>query len=259
MEETPPMPPPVAQQAPPAPTSLPARLLNVFASPGEVFEEVKRSPTRTGNWLVPALLAAIVGVITVWILFSQPAFMQRMREQWASGYEGMVKQGKMSQAQADGAVATIEKFAAPIGSVSAVAISFVNVFWWALILWLLGKIFLKAKFSFMKAVETAGLATMIGVLGGIVALLLSVNFGKLSGANLDLLLGSSDPKSKLHPLFAVLDIFKIWSVGVMAVGLARLAEVRFMRALLPVAGYWIAWNFFWLSMGMLVQSLMGAK
>src|ERR1022692_2955688 len=253
MDERPPIPetPPMPPQA----TSLAARLLNVFASPGEVFEEVKSGVAAISNWLVPALLSAVVGLIAVIILFSQPAFVQQSREQWASGYEGMVKAGKMSQADADKAVAVIEKFAPPMGCAAAVAISFARVFWWAFVLWLIGLLFLKTKFGYLKAVEVAGLATMISVLGGIVALLLSVNFGKLSGANLDLLLGSSDPKNKLHPLLAVLDVFSFWLVGVMSVGLARLAGVRVARTFMLVAGYWLLLQFALLSLGALAASL----
>jgi hypothetical protein len=251
--ETPPLPPP-----PPPATSLAARFLNVFASPGEVFEEVKNSVASTSNWLVPALLSAAVGVVAVIILFSQPAFVQQAREQWASGYEGMVKAGKMSQADADKAVAILEKFAPPAGCAAAVAVSFARVFWWAFVLWLLGRLFLKTKFSYLKSVEVAGLATMISVLGGIVALLLSINFGKLSGANLDLLLGGSDPKSKLHPLLTVLDVFSFWLVGVMSAGLARLAGVRFAKAFVLVAGYWLLLQFVLLSLGALAAGLMHA-
>lgn len=253
MPETPPMPP-----TPPPATSLAARLLNVFASPGEVFEEVKSGGSSASNWLVPALLSAVVGVVAVIVLFSQPAFVQQAREQWASGYESMVKAGKMSQADADKAVAMIEKFAPPLGCAVAVAVSFVRVFWWAFVLWLLGRLFLKTKFGYLKSVEVAGLATMISVLGGIVALLLSINFGKLSAANLDLLLGGSDPKSKLHSLLAVLDVFSFWLVGVMAAGLARLAGVRFAKAFMLVAGYWLLLQFVLLSLGALAASLMPA-
>jgi len=248
--QTPPLPPP--------PTSLAARLLNVFATPGEVFEEVRNSLTSTGNWLVPALLSAVVGVVTVILLFSQPVFVQHTREQWASGYEGMVKAGKISQTEADKAVGMIEKFAPPLGCVAAVAVGFCRVLWWAFVLWLLGRLCLGTKFTFMKSVEVAGLATMISVLGGLVALLLSVNFGKLSGANLDLLLGGADPKSKLHPLLVVLDVFNFWLVGVMSAGLARLAGVRFGKALFWVVGYWFTLQCVMIAFGLLMTSLMSA-
>ena len=49
-------------EAPPPPAiSLAARLLNVFAIPGEVFAGVRASRISIGNWLVPTLLLVVVG------------------------------------------------------------------------------------------------------------------------------------------------------------------------------------------------------
>ena len=102
--------------------SLPARLLNVFAVPGEVFTEVKSTQSLTSNWLVPAICSAVIGVIASFIIFSQPAVIQQLREQQTKVMEQQVKAGKMTQAQADQAQAIIEKFTGPttmkiIGSV----------------------------------------------------------------------------------------------------------------------------------------------
>lgn len=244
------------------PTSLAARLLNVFATPGEVFEEVKAAPATVSNWLVPALVAAIVGVISVFIVFSQPAMLQQIREQQGKMFDSQVKAGKMSRAEADKALATAEKFMGPTvmkftGSIGAVVVSFVRVFWWAFVLWLIGLVFLKVRFGYLKALEVAGLASMISVLGAIVAVLLTVNFGKASSANLDLAFSTTDPNSKMRPMLAALDIFNFWLVGVMAAGLARLAGVRFARAFLLVMGYWLLLQFVLLSLATLLGGAMG--
>ncbi len=58
-----PEPPPLGTPAPT--TSLAGRLLNVFAAPGEVFEEVKATPPSVANWLVPVIIYAVVGAISV--------------------------------------------------------------------------------------------------------------------------------------------------------------------------------------------------
>ena len=43
-------------------SSLASRLLNVFAAPGDVFEEIRTGTPSTANWLVPLLLACLLGV-----------------------------------------------------------------------------------------------------------------------------------------------------------------------------------------------------
>src|SRR5260221_6341536 len=104
--------PPPPAPAPPA-TSLPARLLNVFAVPGDVFEEIKSSRPSVANWLVPMILMAIVGVISAIVMFSQPAIQQEVREQQSKAIEQRVKGGQMTRAQADQMEAMAEKYMTP--------------------------------------------------------------------------------------------------------------------------------------------------
>src|SRR6266567_4780149 len=113
MEEPPPIqespaPPPV-----PPRTSLVARLLNVFAVPGDVFEEVKTSLFNPSNWLVPLCISVLVGAVSAVVIFSQPAIMQQMREQQAKALDDKVKAGKITQADADKVTAMTEKVMTP--------------------------------------------------------------------------------------------------------------------------------------------------
>src|ERR1039457_44708 len=95
--ETPtPTPTPATPPMPPPATSLGARLLNVFASPAEVFEEVRTAPSTVANWLVPTLLSALVGLVACLLIFSQPAIVQQLHEQQAKAIDQQVKAGKMT-------------------------------------------------------------------------------------------------------------------------------------------------------------------
>jgi hypothetical protein len=126
------------------------------------------------------------------------------------------------------------------GSVGAVVAGFARLFWWGLVLWLLGRWFLKARFGYMKAVEVAGLASMITVLGMIVSMLLIVNLGKMfSTPSLALAVSDFDEKNKSHLLLGAVNVFNFWLIGVLGAGLARLAGVPFLRAVFVVLGYWI--------------------
>ena len=85
----------------PQPMSLSGRLMNIFVAPGDVFESIKPAPSRASNWLVPVLLACAVGVINVWVMFSQPAIQQQFRAQQAMKFDQLVEDGKMTREQAD--------------------------------------------------------------------------------------------------------------------------------------------------------------
>jgi hypothetical protein len=234
----------------PAQTSVWSRLLNVIASPGEVFEEVKNTKPTTSNWLVPTIIFLIVAVISSLVIFSQPAIMQKIHDQQASALDEQVKIGKITQAQADQAMPMIETITKVSVMIVTVLIPFFHVFWWAFVLWLMASVVLKIKIPYMKAAEVAGLAAMVLVLGAIVSTLLTVITGKL-GATLSPALALSDfnVKNKLHMLLAALNVFNLWLVWVSASGLSRLTGAPFAKALLIVAIYWLAFTLLFVGIG----------
>lgn len=78
-------------------SSLAGRLINVFVSPTEVFDEIKVSQHRISNWLLPLLLSMIVACISTFMIFSQPAVMQSMREAQEKEFQKVVKAGQMNR------------------------------------------------------------------------------------------------------------------------------------------------------------------
>jgi Yip1 domain len=246
MEQPPPLPRPPAEPVQPAGTTLAARLLNVFAMPGVVFEEVKNAPRSVLNWVIPALFLAGVGVLSAVVLFSQPGFQQQIREQQAKMLARQVQAGKMTQAEADRTKVLADKISRPVvvqvvGSLGAVVGGFLQVFCWGVVLWLLGRWFLKAPLDFEKALEVAGLGTMIAVLGGVVTLVLTVSFGQ-QGATTPLGLVVKDLEAlRKSPVFlGAANVFAFWLIGVMSAGLAKLAGVPWVRAAFLVLAYWLA-------------------
>jgi hypothetical protein len=242
-------PPNARPEAPPPPAmSFAARLLNVFAIPGEVFETVRASRSCVWNWLLPSLLLALVGGFTIIVLFSQPSIQTQVRElgeQQAKALEQQVKAGKVTQAEANQAMAVTRWFTDPatlktLGGSAAVLFGVVRVFWWAFILWLVGRVFLKAQFGYPKALEVAGLALMISVLGGVVVLALTINLTKVfSTPGLALVAPDFEATRKSNLMLGAANVFSFWLVGVLAVGLARLARVPFLRAAWFVFALWV--------------------
>ena len=99
MEIAPP-PLPVEEVQRPA-SSLAGRLLNVFAAPGDVFDEIRTSTPSTANWLVPLLLTCLVGIGYVFAVFSQESILQSMRETQEKTMQKQVDARKLTQQQAD--------------------------------------------------------------------------------------------------------------------------------------------------------------
>jgi len=247
---------------PPA-TSLAARLLNVFAIPGEVFAGVKVSHISIGNWLVPALLLTIVGIFTAFAVVSQPAFQKQINdlaERQSKALDEQVKAGKVKQLDAERAIALTRAIITPASlkslfSIGAAVVGVARVFWWGFVLWLLGRLFLKVRFGYPKALEVAGLGLMISVLGAVVILLLMANLPKLFSTPSLAFTGSDfDTNRQSLLLMGAANVFSLWLLGVLSVGLAKLAGVPFLRAAWLVFAAWaIQQSLFLFAGGVLVQ------
>ncbi len=256
MDQPPPIlnPQPAASQLPHM--SLLARLLNVFAIPGEVFQDVRTAPRSFGNWLWPIVLATLVGAAIVTAI-GKPALVEDFRQSQEKKYNEQVTAGKVSRADANQAIAALEWITQPTvlktaGTLFYLGINVLRVLSWAAALWVLGTVFLKARFSFLKTLEIAGLATMISVLENVVTLFLTTGVG---GTDVAMTLAQLEAKSRTPLRIIVANVFSLWLVGLMATGLARLAEVRFHRTFFAVLGYWITLQMLLALIGMALLAL----
>jgi Yip1 domain len=216
--------------------SLGNRLVNVFVSPSEVFDEVKASPPNAANWWVPLTLGIIISVIYVMVVFSQPAVVQSMKDAQEKKMQQQVDAGKMTRQQADQALEMIDKWMGPsmikvFGIIGVCVTQPVMLFFVAFVMWLLGRWVMPARFDYMKAVEMVGLATMIAVVGGIVSMLVAVIYGNPSMTPGPVLLVSHyDPSNRVHAVLSALNLVTLWYVAVVAIGLSRLSGSSFLKA-----------------------------
>jgi hypothetical protein len=243
METNPPG--PDATEPNPPRITLWSRLLNIFAAPGEVFEEVKAGKPSVANWLVPVLLLAVAGMFSSLVIFSQPEIVQTIHEQQQKAFDKQVAAGKLTQVQADQAATMAEKFSGPTmmkvyGCMGAAVGSFLSLFWWAFLLWLIARLFLKVPLDYMKVLEIAGLAAMIAVLAAVVKTLLVVVTGNLYAApSLVLLVKHFEPRNPVHNLLALFNVMTFWLLAVRSIGLAKLTGAKVVKTAVAVFGIWI--------------------
>jgi hypothetical protein len=259
MEQPQPTPEPLPEAPPPPNLSLVGRLLNVFATPGDVFQEVKTAGPSAANWVVPALILIVVSWVAAALIFSQDSIKHQLSEITERAIQKQVEKSQMSEQQAEQARAIGEKWAiisAKIGAALApVVFGFATPFLWGLGVWLVGAKVLKGGFPYMKAVEVVGLGNMVGVLDAIVKTLLIVGLGNLyAGPNLALLVKDFDPENTAHSLLALVNVMTFWLLAVRAVGLARLSGASFVKAALWVFGIWAAYTGFFLGLGLLAKA-----
>jgi hypothetical protein len=242
--------------------SLWSRLFNVLAAPAEVFDQVKASRPCTANWLVPAILFVLVGWVGTVLVLTQPAIKEQLLDLQTKGFQKQVEKGKMTQQQADAARPQVEKFATIAtlvgGIVGSAVAAFASPFWGALLIWLLGAKALKGSFSYMKAVEVAGLAQMVDVLGGIVKTLLILVMANLfAGANALLFLKDIAPETTLFSVLAALDLFAFWLIVVRAIGMSRLSGAGLGVCLVWMLSMWAVFTALAVGLGAAIRAVTG--
>jgi hypothetical protein len=256
-------PPPMTQEpqlqpADPSGMSLAGRMMNMFASPGEAFDEVKVSAPSTANWLVPAVLLILVAWIGNYLVFSQDTIKHQITEMSAKAMEKQL--AKMPKEQADKVREASEKYGDIGAKVSAAVLPiFLGLglpFFWGAILWLVGTKVFQGNFTYMKAVEVTGLGNTIGILEAILRTLLILVMGSLFAApNLALLVKDFDPQNTVHGLLALVNVMTLWILAVRSIGLARLSGVSFAKAACWVFGIWAAYTGFFFAIGIAMRTL----
>lgn len=211
-----------------APTPLAAKLLDMLASPSDVFEEVIGAPPRVVNWLVPTLFASFAGLVLLAATSN--------KEHTAAVIAGMVEAGKLSATQAQSASGNWQGVASLVTCLGA----FIGNLWSAFLLWFIGLALLKTRFSYLKAVEVVALTSVITALGAVVTALLVAASGDVAARPaLSLFVRHLAPGTRVFLMLDTLNLFHLWATTVLALGLARLSGVSFKEAAFWVFGYWV--------------------
>jgi hypothetical protein len=184
-------------------------------------------------------------MMSVWVMFSQPAILQQMEELQAKRYEQLIADGKLTQEQADQIQQRMGDFQRTIGriagTVGALFATFLWLFLLAVVFFLMLRWCFGAPLPFMKVVEVVGLSQMIGVLGGLVTTLLIVITGSMF-TNLGpvLLIPDFAADNKLHLMASSVNVFTLWWLGVLSIGLARVSNRSFTKLAFVLYGLWAA-------------------
>jgi len=246
MPDIPPALEPAAPQQRPSP-SLAARMFNVFAAPGEVFDSIKNTPPAHANWLVPALTLLVVSWLGAWLIFSDAAIRQQMRELSEKAIDQQIARQHMTETQAEEARKAAGKFAdlgPMLGAVvGPVVVAFVTPFLLGLLFWVIANHALKTSLPYLKAVEVVGLAAMISVLEAIVrTFLIVITERPTASLSPVLFIKDFDPANALHSLSVFANPLVIWLLLVRAIALAAVTGRSFRKAAGWVFGLWLGYT-----------------
>lgn len=209
---------PAENAAQPAPGSLPARLGQLFFSPGKLFESFREHAPWGGTLL--ALMGAIVAIqLIVFFGVSDEVFADYFRQ-------AMMDAGQ--QVPADAQLLQIVKFQKMIGVIVGPIMTAVAAFISAFVMWLMFTTIAGGKAGYGQYMAIVVHGMFIAVVGAVVTLPLLVSTGNLEISLSPALFLAEDVKrnSFLYMALAKLDVFNLWTMAVAGIGVAAVNRTR---------------------------------
>jgi hypothetical protein len=237
---------PVNIEQPPEETmSFTDKAAGIFYEPTNVFESIKKSGVKAADWFVPVLLLAVLASVSIYVRFSTPELKYQSMQIAEQSIDKMVANGKMTSDQAQLAKQRIESGSTGfewIGVAGALVATFIFFFILSAVWFLVGKFALKSEITYSQTMGIVGLSNWIGIVGMIIGIALSVVLARLDGGlNLGMLT-SMNAQSKSYLLMARVDLFTLWTLFAVSVGLATFAGKKVIQSAAWVYGIWIVFT-----------------
>jgi hypothetical protein len=231
----------------PAPSSFMTRATNVFASPTDLYNEVAAQPVKASSWSVPFVVSLLLALVFTFSLYNNPSLRQQIYDSQERSMKQAVAEGKMTQDQFEQVSSGMESSGPMMFMLfgSGIALVSISIFFFgaALLMWLIAKVGLKASASYGKILEVLGLGSIIGIVGTFITLLLMNVFNTMyatpSGSLF--IMSSFDPTSTLHRFIAATNIFTIWEVVILGIGISKVSGKPSSVGIGCMAGLWIVW------------------
>ena len=226
--------------------SFSEKIVNIFASPGELFENVRLTGKTPGNWIIPWITFVIVAIIMGQLVMHNASLSDQIGATIKKGFDKQVQEGKLPQERADQIYEQYAKPGSTMFTVSQIGgtalMSSVALFALGLLYWLIGKSAMKATAPFMKVIEVVGLTFFIATLEQIVTTMLMIAMDSIRATpSLGIFVSDFDIENKAHVALAKLNAFTFWDLSVVSVGLSKLFQRDFPKVLVLVLAIWILW------------------
>lgn len=231
---------PTAASAPPPMSEL-GRLSAVFFDPARAFRDIAARP----RWWAPLLLSVLVGVLFVY-LYSHRVGWDRYLERTL---ETNPRTESLSVEQRHRIVQQQLPLVTALGYAGAVAGTAVSLLAVAAVLLFVANLMLGAQLNFRKVFAVTCYGFLPNVLAGALGMLTmylkapeDFDLRNPTAFNVGAYLDPETTSKALLSLASSLDLFSIWIVLLLALGLREAAaRLRYAQALAVVGGLWGAW------------------
>jgi Yip1-like protein len=206
------------EQASQAPMSFPARAMAIFSSPSAVFQELSMRPT----WLAPLLLVTLIVAAMQVVILNTATGQNAMRQEFQEKIPQNAPPDMVERQLA------MTKFAAPIGVLFFVPL--VTLFMAGVVYVIFG-IVLGGDSTFRQTFSAYCHTGIIGILAVLVQTVMVFLKGSMkSSTALSAFLPFLEEKSFAFKIFQMLDVFIIWQLAVISIGMGLLSRVGTRKA-----------------------------
>ena len=226
-------------------------IAGVFTEPGDTFEGVKASPKKN-YWILPIIILIVISITSAFLVTHDEELYSQIKGKQTKAakerFDEAVKSGKMTQEKANEQMDQMDKGfnkSNPIFLVFTIAGPIVSTF---IIFFFRGAVFFgvtklfKGTAGFMSILSVLGLASIIDSIQTIIDTVLAIVMGKLQ-VNIGpvLLVNAESVGENIYKFLAHLDIFNFWFFAVIAIGLARVSNIKTTQMMPVVFGLWLLW------------------
>jgi hypothetical protein len=215
------------------------KIWRIFSEPSKTFTALSKKP----SWFVPVAILLIVGIISAFITYPFQVKLQ---------VDAIQEMDRLSPEQKQEIIERVEEQAGQTGprllrsAIQPVVLVFFMVFGAAVFLWFGGNLLLGADVSFKKVLSIYSYSALVGVFGvpaTIVKLpLMMVKKSIMVQTSLAAVLPSADLKSVLFHSLSRFDIFEIWQIAVVSIGIAIVCNFSVKKSAGLVIGLWVVWS-----------------
>jgi len=220
------------------------RVVNTFAAPSKTFEDIKRG---NRSWWLPLILVSLVGYLFFAVVATQVGIHQTVENQThlsAKATEGMAN---LTPEQREKALSPWVTFS----EVLFIANPAITLGWYALLsLGLMGTINFglggRAKYGSVLAVWLYSLLPVMIIkplLGSVVIFASgapeSFNIKNFAPTNIGAFLNPLETNAAVYALLTSLDVIQVWSLVLLAIGVATVAGIKRGSGYIAVFGWWV--------------------
>lgn len=242
------------------------KIIGIFSEPSKTFSQIAKFPVKTIDWFLPFLLLMILAGSVRSLVMLNEEVMYEARKQQIEMFDKMVKEGKMTQEDADKAIENSKKsmefMKGPVGWViniiSSVVFGFIVFFLFSGVYFLFIRFLLNGQGTYNHVLVANGLTSYIVMIQLIIGGILTFVLGKLiDGINLANFI-EVEKGTLLRFFLSKIDPISIWAFSVFSIGLAKLNQAENSRPyFILVFSLWIMGGLLFFYLGKVFPFLSG--